>query len=159
MDEVKVGPLQSQKQWDKVNHYIELGKKEATLLYEGDVYSDKGYYIQPVIFTDVDPDSALAQEEIFGPVLSVIYYDTYEEAVTIANNSIYGLSGAVFGPKEKAYQAAAAIRTGQVQINNGRFTHSAPFGGFKQSGLGREGSVYGFEEFLELKTLFVKEEK
>ncbi|MDO5712844.1 MAG: aldehyde dehydrogenase family protein [Tissierellia bacterium] len=155
MEDVDVGPLQSQKQWDKVDSYIKLGKEEANLLYQGDLYEGPGYYITPVIFTDVDPNAKIAQEEIFGPVLSVIYYDSFEEGIHISNNSIYGLSGFVFGPEEEAYNAALRIRTGQIQVNRGRFTQNAPFGGFKQSGLGREGSIYGFEEFLEIKTLFL----
>lgn len=155
LDDVDVGPLQSQKQWDKVQSYIELGKKEAHLLYQGDLYQGPGYYITPVVFTDVDPNATIAQEEIFGPVLSVIYYDSLEEGIEISNNSIYGLSGFVFGPEKEAYEAALKIRTGQIQVNRGRFSQNAPFGGFKQSGLGREGSMYGFEEFLEIKTLFL----
>lgn len=154
-DDVDVGPLQSRKQYDKVTSYIETGKKEATLLYEGTTEKEGGYYVPPVIFTDVDPNAKIAQDEIFGPVLSVLYYDTPEEGIEIANNSIYGLSGLVFGPADAAKEAALKIRTGQIQINDGTFTQDAPFGGFKQSGIGREGSVYGFEEYLEIKTLFI----
>ncbi|WP_164845502.1 aldehyde dehydrogenase family protein [Anaerosphaera multitolerans] len=150
-----VGPLQSKAQFEKVSRYIEIGKEEARLLYEGEIPKGEGYYIGPVIFTDVAPKSKIAQEEIFGPVLSVIYYDTLEEAIEIGNDSIYGLSGMVFGPEKEALEVARQIRTGQIQINDGVFSQNAPFGGYKQSGLGREGSKYGFEEFLEIKAIFM----
>lgn len=154
-DEVDVGPLQSKAQLEKVSKYIEIGKEEATLLYEGEAPKGNGYYIGPVIFTEVSPKTRIAQEEIFGPVLCVIYYDTVEEAVEIANDSIYGLSGMVFGPGENALKVARQIRTGQIQVNDGVFSQNAPFGGYRQSGLGREGSIYGFEEFLEIKAIFM----
>ncbi len=150
-----VGPLQSLSQFEKVRDYIALGKEEATLLYESEPIAAEGYYQGPVIFTDVEPKARIAQEEIFGPVLSVLYYDTVEEAITLANDSIYGLSGMVFGDENTAKEVALAIRTGQVQINDHPFTQNAPFGGMKSSGYGREGSVHGFEEFLELQTLFI----
>lgn len=152
---VQVGPLQSEAQLKKVEGYLELGEKEATLLYRGERYPGPGYYVPPVIFTEVDPKARIAREEIFGPVLSVLYYDTLEEGIAMANDSIYGLSGMVFGPKEEAVKAALSIKTGQIQVNDGVFTQNAPFGGFKESGLGREGGLYGWEEFLELKTLFI----
>ena len=97
----------------------------------------------------------IAQNEIFGPVLCVIPYDTVEEAIEIANDSAYGLSGGVFGPEEEAYKVASKIRTGTIIINNGNQLHKAPFGGFKHSGIGREGGKYGLEEFLEIKTMFI----
>lgn len=152
---VDVGPLQSAAQLAKVQKYIALGKKEAEVLYEDSLDLDYGYYQGPVIFTEVDPDSPLAQDEIFGPVLSVIYYESEEEAIEIANNSLYGLSGMVFGPREEALRLAKKIKTGQVQINKGKFSQNAPFGGFKESGLGREGGRIGLEEYLETKTIFI----
>lgn len=150
-----VGPLQNKKQLEKVSSYVEIGKKEGELLYQGEKCDGNGYYFPPTIFTEVDPDARIAQEEIFGPVLAVIYYDTVEEAIEIANNSIYGLAGMVFGPEEEAIAVAKEIRTGQVQVNEGVFNHYAPFGGYKQSGIGREASKYGVEEFVEIKTIFV----
>ncbi|NLW42418.1 MAG: aldehyde dehydrogenase family protein [Tissierellia bacterium] len=150
-----VGALQSKKQFDKVSGYVEVGKDEAELLYQGEKFEGEGYYFPPTIFTEVDQNAKIAQEEIFGPVLSIIYYDNVDEAIEIANNTIYGLSGMVFGPEEEARKVAKEIRTGQLQINDAPFTHNAPFGGFKQSGIGREGSIYGLEEYIELKTIFV----
>lgn len=150
-----VGALQSKKQLDKVSGYVEVGKDEAQLLYQGQGYEGEGYYFPPTIFTEVDQNAKIAQEEIFGPVLSIIYYDDVDEAIKIANNTIYGLSGMIFGPEEEARKVAKEIRTGQLQINDAPFTHNAPFGGFKQSGIGREGSIYGLEEYVEIKTIFV----
>jgi len=114
----------------------------------------RGHYVQPTIFSDVRNDMTIAQEEIFGPVLSIIPYDSEEEAIAIANDSLYGLSGGVWaGTKEKAFEVARKIRTGQVEINGGNFNIFAPFGGYKQSGIGRELGKYGFEEFLEVKAI------
>jgi len=114
----------------------------------------KGFYVMPTIFSDVKNSMTIAQEEIFGPVLSIIPYDTEEEAVAIANDSLYGLAGGVWaGTDEKAFEVARKIRTGQVEINGGAFNIVAPFGGYKQSGIGRELGKYGFEEFLEVKAI------
>lgn len=154
-EDTQVGPLQSRKQLEKVTSLVAVGKTEAELLYEGEKFDGEGYYFGPVIFTEVKPDAKIAQEEIFGPVLAVIYYDDVDEAIEIANNSIYGLAGMVFGPEKEAKEIAKKLRTGQVQINGASTTHDAPFGGFKQSGIGREGSVYGLEEYVELKTVFI----
>ena len=148
------GAIVSQQAYDKVMRYIDIGKKEATLLYEGDYSNKTGYFIPPVIFTDVDNKSQIAQEEIFGPVLAIIYYDTVEEAIEIANDSIYGLHGLISGPEEKALEVAKKIDSGQLIINEGVRTQNAPFGGYKQSGMGREGGKYGLEEYVELKTIF-----
>ena len=98
----------------------------------------------------------IAQEEIFGPVLVVLPYDTVEEAVEIANDSIYGLAGAVYGPEEEANMVARQMKTGTVYVNEGQWDVASPFGGYKQSGLGREGGVEGYEEFLEVKTIYDK---
>lgn len=98
----------------------------------------------------------IAQEEIFGPVLVVIPYETEEEAVKIANDSIYGLAGAVYGPEEEANKVARQMKTGTVYVNEGQWDPTSPFGGYKQSGLGREGGVEGYEEFLEIKTIYDK---
>lgn len=151
-----IGPVSSKKQFDKVSYYINKGIEEGARLLLGEVPKEsKGYFIGPTVFTDVANDMEIAQNEIFGPVLCVIPYDTVEEAIEIANDSVYGLSGGVFGPEEKAFEVARQIRTGTIVINNGSQLHKAPFGGFKHSGIGREGGKYGLEEFLEIKTMFI----
>ena len=110
--------------------------------------------MKPTVFADVDNDMTIAQEEIFGPVLSIIPYDDEDDAVRIANDTVYGLSGGVWGgDKERAKAVARRIRTGQVEINGGSFNAVAPFGGYKQSGNGRELGKYGLEEFLQTKSL------
>ena len=108
----------------------------------------------PTVFTNVSNDMVIAQEEVFGPVLCVIPYRTEEEAIEIANDSIYGLAGAVFGPVDKANKVARKIRTGSIYVNEGEWDLNAPFGGYKYSGIGREGGIEGFEEFLEIKTIY-----
>jgi len=155
---VDVGPLASNKQFDKVKRYIEIGIKEGAKMLLGEIPQNckEGYYVKPVVFTNVSNDMVIAQEEIFGPVLCVIPYDNVYEAVDIANDSIYGLSGAVFGPEKQANEVARKIRTGSIFVNEGGWDVNAPFGGYKQSGIGREGGVEGFEEFLEIKTIYIK---
>lgn len=151
-----IGPLASKQQFDKVSYYIKRGIEEGAKLILGEVPKEsKGYYIGPTIFTDVNNSMEIAQNEIFGPVLSIIPYDTIDEAIEIANDSVYGLSGAVFGPEREAFEVAKQIRTGTIIVNTGSSLHKAPFGGFKQSGIGREGGKYGLEEFLEIKTMFI----
>ncbi|MDE3009064.1 MAG: aldehyde dehydrogenase family protein [Acidobacteriota bacterium] len=153
-----LGPLVSAAQQQRVRDYITKGIDEGARLILGGVTPpeglEKGYYVAPTIFSDVTNDMTIAQEEIFGPVLSIIPYDTEEEAVAIANDSNYGLAGGVWaGSDEKAFEVARKIRTGQVEINGGAFNIVAPFGGYKQSGIGRELGRYGFEEFLEVKAI------
>ena len=115
---------------------------------------DKGYFVRPTVFSNVTRDMTIAQEEIFGPVLSIIPFDSEEEAVEIANDTVYGLAGGVWaGDKEHAERVARKLRTGQVEVNGGGFNPLAPFGGYKQSGIGRELGKYGLEEFLEVKAL------
>jgi acyl-CoA reductase-like NAD-dependent aldehyde dehydrogenase len=114
----------------------------------------KGYYVKPTIFSNVTTSMTIAQEEIFGPVLSVIPYVDEEDAVRIANDTVYGLAGGVWSAdKDKAIAIARRMRTGQVEVNGGAFNPNAPFGGYKQSGVGREYGDYGFEEFLEIKAM------
>ncbi|HZS13593.1 MAG TPA: aldehyde dehydrogenase family protein [Candidatus Dormibacteraeota bacterium] len=154
----RLGPLVSDVQRDRVRGYIRRGVEEGARLVVGGADApaglQRGYYVQPTIFADVRPDMTIAQEEIFGPVLSIIPYDTEEEAVRIANDTVYGLAGAVWsGDPARAERVARRLRTGQVDVNGGRFNPMAPFGGFKQSGVGRELGRYGLEEFLEVKSL------
>jgi aldehyde dehydrogenase (NAD+) len=113
----------------------------------------EGAYVRPTIFTDVAPDAVIAQEEIFGPVLTIIPYADEDEAVKIANATVYGLTGAVFGSEERALAIARRLRTGQVDVNGAQWNPLAPFGGYKQSGNGREFGRYGIEEFLETKSI------
>ena len=151
-----IGPVISEKAFEKIKGYIELGLEEGATMLLGEVPTDceKGYFIKPVVFTDVKNSMKIAQEEIFGPVLVVITYETEEEAVAIANDSPYGLDGAVFGSFDKAYAVAKQIKSGNVHINGAPYDATFPFGGYKESGLGREGSIYGFEEYLEIKSVF-----
>lgn len=156
-EETMIGPLSSEKQFKKVKHYINKGLEEGAKLLIGQVpeKDGKGYYVGPTVFTNVDNNMEIAQEEIFGPVLSIICYDDVDEALTIANQTKFGLSGAVFGPEKEAMEFANRIRAGEVTVNNGSSVHEAPFGGYKYSGIGREGGKYGLEEFLQVKALFV----
>ena len=152
------GPLISAKQRDRVLGYIEKGKAEGARLVCGGSRAtrfEKGYFVEPTLFADVDPDSTIAQEEIFGPVLAIIPFDDDDDAVRIANNSIYGLSGAVTSASEERSMALARrIRTGTVSVNGGIwYGVDSPFGGYRQSGVGRENGVEGFEEYLEVKTV------
>ena len=152
------GPQVSKLQQERVLAYIEKGKAEgARLMTGGGVPAnlEKGYYVEPTLFADVDPDSTIAQEEIFGPVLCVIPFEDDDDAVRIANNSIFGLSGAVTSPdEERAMAVARRIRTGTMSINGAQwFSVDTPFGGYRQSGLGRENGRQGFEEYLETKVV------
>jgi acyl-CoA reductase-like NAD-dependent aldehyde dehydrogenase len=153
-----LGPLVSAAQQQRVRDYINKGIDEGARIICGGVTPpeglEQGFYVQPTIFSDVTNDMTIAQEEIFGPVLSIIPYDTEDEAIAIANDSKYGLAGGVWAQTdEKAFEVARKIRTGQVEINGGSFNVIAPFGGYKQSGIGRELGQYGFEEFLEVKAI------
>ncbi|MHB1906077.1 MAG: aldehyde dehydrogenase family protein [Acidimicrobiales bacterium] len=153
-----LGPLVSATQLERVRDYIRRGVDEgARLLCGGSAPVEGlsgGYYVAPTVFSDVRNDMTIAQEEIFGPVLSIIPYDTEDEAVAIANDSPYGLAGGVWaGTDERAFEFARKIRAGQVEINGGAFNVFAPFGGYKQSGIGREVGTFGLEEFLEVKAI------
>lgn len=150
-----MGPLISETQRDKVHGIVARAVAAgATLVTGGNKVEGQGFFYEPTLLTNVDPDSEIAQEEIFGPVLVVLAYEDDDDAVRIANNSIYGLSGGVFGDPERARAVARRIRTGTIGINGGNyFAPDSPFGGYKQSGVGREMGVAGLEEFLEGKTL------
>lgn len=155
-----MGPLISAKQRERVLDYIQIGKDEgATLLIGGGTPNaiDKGYYVEPTVFVDVSNDMRIAQEEIFGPVLVVIPFKDDDDAVRIANDSIYGLSGMITSANEsRALAVANRIRTGTIGVNGGNYySGDAPFGGYKQSGIGREMGLEGFEEYLETKTIAV----
>lgn len=154
-DDTMVGPIVSEDQMETVLNYIEKGKEEgAEVLVGGNKLDRKGYYVEPTVFVNVTNDMTIAQEEIFGPVLVVITYDSVEEAIELANDSIYGLSGGVVGPEDEAIKVARKLKTGNITINDGARTPKAPFGGYKQSGLGRENGLYGVEDYLELKAIF-----
>ena len=152
----KLGPLASLRQYEKVKSYIESGIQEGAHLLYGTVpeNSNKGYYISPAIFTCVTSEMSIARDEIFGPVLCVFPDETEEEAIRIANDTRYGLNAGVYGEKEKAIAIAKKIEAGNIYINASPRDTSAPFGGYKQSGLGREGGIYGMIEFTQQKALF-----
>jgi aldehyde dehydrogenase (NAD+) len=152
------GPQISRRQQERVLGYIEKGRREgARLLLGGGVpkHLSKGFYVEPTLFADVDPRSTIAQEEIFGPVLCVIPYEDDDDAVRIANDSLYGLSGAVASAsEERSLGVARRIRAGTMSVNGGMWFHpDTPFGGYRQSGLGRENGLQGFEEYLETKVI------
>ncbi|MBB2508930.1 aldehyde dehydrogenase family protein [Staphylococcus cohnii] len=154
----QVGPIISKKQFDQVQSYIDKGVEEgAELLYGGPGKPEnleKGYFARPTIFNNVENDMTIAQEEIFGPVMSVITYNDLDEAIEIANDTKYGLAGYVYGQdKEKLHKVARSIEAGTVEINEAGRKPDLPFGGYKQSGLGREWGDYGIEEFLEVKSI------
>jgi acyl-CoA reductase-like NAD-dependent aldehyde dehydrogenase len=156
---VMLGPLASRAQVDRVNGYIQQGIDAGAKLVTGgpgtpEGVNPDGFFVQPTVFSEVTNDMVIAREEIFGPVLSILPYDSEEEAVAIANDTPYGLSGGVQGADpERAKAVARRIRTGQIEVNAGSFNANAPFGGYKQSGYGREAGTYGFEEFLEVKAM------
>jgi aldehyde dehydrogenase (NAD+) len=154
----RIGPLANANQYKKVVGYIEQAVADGATVVVGGAERpeglDKGYYVRPTVLAGVQPGSAVEQEEVFGPVLAVIPYSSEDEAVDIANGTPYGLSGGVFsGDQDRAVAVARRMRTGMVDVNGGRFNPLAPFGGYKQSGNGRELGEYGLEEFLEVKSL------
>jgi aldehyde dehydrogenase (NAD+) len=152
------GPQVSARQRERVLAYVQKGIQEGACLVTGGgvpAHLPRGYYVEPTVFCDVDPDASIAQEEIFGPVLAVLPFDGDDDAVRIANHSIYGLSGAVSSASaERALSVARRIRTGTLSVNGAQwFSVDTPFGGYKQSGLGRENGLLGFEEYLETKVV------
>ncbi|MFP5415173.1 MAG: aldehyde dehydrogenase family protein [Gammaproteobacteria bacterium] len=156
--QAKLGPLISRTQQERVRGYIRKGIEEGAELITGGADQPgnlpKGFFVKPTVFGNVSPDMTIAQEEIFGPVLSIIPYDTEDEAVEIANGTVYGLSSGVWSSDENhARRVARRIRAGQVVINGGSFNMMAPFGGYKQSGNGREHGPYALDEYLQTKSL------
>jgi aldehyde dehydrogenase (NAD+) len=153
----KLGPLVSAAQRQRVEGYIQKGLQEGARVVAGGQRPSsftRGHYVEPTIFADVQPKMTIAQEEIFGPVLAVLPYDSDDEAIAIANDTIYGLAGGVWSAdKERAMRVARRMRTGQVDVNGGRFNPLAPFGGYKRSGIGREFGKYGLEEFFQIKSV------
>jgi aldehyde dehydrogenase (NAD+) len=158
-ESTEVGPLVSEQQWNKVQALIQKGIDEGATLAAGGPGRpeglDKGYFAQPTVFANVNNDMTIAREEIFGPVLSIIPYDDEDEAVNIANDTPYGLSGYVSsGDLDRARRVASRLRTGMVHINGADLDAMAPFGGYKHSGNGREWGTHGIEEFLEVKSIY-----
>ncbi|MFE5818400.1 aldehyde dehydrogenase family protein [Streptomyces sp. NPDC056479] len=152
----RIGPVVSEKQRARVLGYIEKGVAEGARLVAGgsEPPREQGYFISPTVFADVTPEMTVAQEEIFGPVLSILRYEDEEDALRIANGTVYGLAGAVWaGEEAEAVAFARRMDTGQVDINGGRFNVRAPFGGYKQSGVGRELGTHGLAEYLQTKSL------
>ena len=155
----QVGPLVSDQQWNKVQALIQAGSDEGATLVTGGTGRPeglaKGYYVKPTVFSDVSNDMTIAREEIFGPVLSILPYDDDDEAIRIANDTPYGLSGYVSSSNiERARMVASRLKTGMVHINGAPLDAQAPFGGYKQSGNGREWGPHGIEEFLEVKSVY-----
>lgn len=154
-EETVIGPLVSAKQQETVQEYIDKGLAAGgRIISKPKALPDRGFYITPTIFSDITNDMTIAREEIFGPVLVIITYETVEEALAIANDTPYGLSGAVVGSKEAARDFARQMRTGNIMINGAGQHHFAPFGGYRESGLGRERGAYGIEDYLEVKAIF-----
>ncbi|MFF0009376.1 aldehyde dehydrogenase family protein [Streptomyces tibetensis] len=152
----RIGPVVNAKQQARVRGYIEKGVAEGARLVAGGPEAPRaeGYFVSPTVFADVTEDMTIAQEEIFGPVLSILKYEDEEDALRIANGTVYGLAGAVWaGDEAEAVAFARRMETGQVDINGGRFNPLAPFGGYKQSGVGRELGVHGLAEYLQTKSL------
>ena len=157
-DTTTLGPVVSEIQFNKIKNLIEAGIKEGATLVSGGSNApkgyNKGYYIEPTIFANVTNDMTIAKEEIFGPVLSILGYKDQEDAIKIANETIYGLSGYISSENiDNANAVASRLRTGNVHINNAPGDQSAPFGGYKMSGNGREWGEFGFEDFLEIKAV------
>ena len=153
-----IGPVVNKIQYDKINKLIEKGIESGAKLMTGGLgYPeglDKGYFIKPTVFADVDNSSVIAQEEIFGPVLSIMPFENEDDAVAMANDTVYGLTNYVqTTDPEKAKRLSRKLRSGMVQINGKGRGKGAPFGGMKQSGNGREGGTYGIEDFLEIKSV------
>jgi betaine-aldehyde dehydrogenase len=158
-----LGPMTSRRQYDRVMSYLELGRTEGARVVAGGgraVGFERGFYVAPTVFADVDNGMRIAREEIFGPVNCVIPYDSVDDAVAIANDSEYGLSGAVWSEDlERAMAVARRIRTGTFTLNGFTVDPEIPFGGYKASGIGRQNGMEGLEAFTELKSVHVTPEQ
>jgi aldehyde dehydrogenase (NAD+) len=157
-DSTRLGPLVSDAQRERVRGFIEKGEAEGAKLVAGGAAApeglERGYFVRPTVFSDVTPEMTIAQEEIFGPVLVIEPYEDTDDAIRIANDTVYGLAGGVWSADtDRAIEVAKRIRTGQIEINGGAFNPLAPFGGYKQSGHGRENGRYAIEELLQVKSL------
>ena len=153
-----IGPVVSKVQYDKIQNLINKGVEEGAKLVAGGpdrpTHLNKGYFIKPTVFADVNNEMTIAKEEIFGPVVSIIPFSTEEEAIKISNDTAYGLTNYIqTNDTDKAHRVARQLRSGMVEINGAGFADGSPFGGYKQSGNGREGGIWGLEEFLEVKTI------
>ena len=157
--EFRIGPIANKPQYEKILRMIKIGIEEGATLVAGGVERpegyEKGYYVKPTVFANVTNDMTIAREEIFGPVLSILKYDSEEQAIEMANDTEYGLAGYVQGEPVHANQVARKIRAGQVIINGGARGTGAPFGGYKSSGNGREHGLHGLEECLETKAVIM----
>jgi len=156
-DSTTIGPVVSEAQWNKIQGLIQAGIDEGATLVCGGTGRphglDAGYYVQPTVFANVTNDMRIAQEEIFGPVLVIVGYEDDDDAVRIANDTVFGLSGYISGSQNRALDVARRIRTGAMHVNGAGLDFNAPFGGYKQSGNGREWGAYGLDEFLETKAI------
>ena len=157
-ESTRLGPLVSDVQRERVRGYIEKGEAEGAKLVTGGAAPpqglERGFFVRPTVFSEVTPEMTIAQEEIFGPVLVIQPYEDTDDAVRIANDTVYGLAGGVWSAdRERAVSVAKRIRTGQIEINGGAFNPLAPFGGYKQSGHGRENGRFAIEELLQVKSL------
>jgi acyl-CoA reductase-like NAD-dependent aldehyde dehydrogenase len=157
-DSTRLGPLVSEAQRERVRGYIEKGEAEGAKIVTGGAAPpddlERGFFVRPTVFSEVTPEMTIAQEEIFGPVLAIQPYADEDDAVRIANETVYGLAGGVWSAdQERAISVAKRIRTGQIEINGGAFNPLAPFGGYKQSGHGRENGRFAIEELLQVKSL------
>ena len=159
--EFRLGPISNKTQYEKIIKLIEIGIEEGAKLVAGGVEKpegcEKGYYVKPTVFADVTNDMTIAKEEIFGPVLCMMKYETEEEAIQIANDTEYGLAGYVQGELSHAIEVGNQIRAGQITINGGARGNAAPFGGYKSSGNGREHGKHGIEECLETKAIIAQQ--
>jgi len=153
----QMGPVVSELQWNKIQGLIKKGIEEGATLVAGGLGRpeglDKGYYVKPTVFAHVTNDMTIAREEIFGPVVSILGYDSEEQAIEAGNDTEYGLAAYVYGPPDRAHRIASKLRAGQVLINAPDVDLMAPFGGYKMSGNGREWGDYGFHEYLEVKAI------
>jgi aldehyde dehydrogenase (NAD+) len=156
-----MGPIANKSEYDKVLNYMEVGKQDGARLVVGgkaaDIGTGKGYFVEPTVFADVNSDMTIAREETFGPILSIIPFDGFDQAIAIANGNQYGLASGVHTCDiKKAHKAAAALKAGTVWVNTyGHFDPSAPFGGYKMSGYGREQGWEALEFYLQTKTVWV----